>query len=113
MDTDETQIWLTRTARIITGLLLGKRKKAFFYTCHQIDLGIKKSEVFQNLLMKRYFLFVGWGIFIAANAFGQVTNALPGRSIIKLLPDYVHPRVLALNQANGSEIGRASCRERV
>src|ERR1035437_2214608 len=55
--------------------------------------------------MKRYFLFVVWAIFIAANAFGQVTIALPGRSIIKLLPDYVHPRVLALNQANGSVPG--------
>ncbi len=35
----------------------------------------------------------------------QITNSLPGRSIVKLLPDYVHPRVLALNQANGSVPG--------
>jgi len=55
--------------------------------------------------MKRYFPFLAWVIFFAANAFGQVTNALPGRSIIKLLPDYVHPRVFALNQANGSVPG--------
>ncbi|MGO8837123.1 MAG: immunoglobulin domain-containing protein [Limisphaerales bacterium] len=55
--------------------------------------------------MKRYLFFVGWLLFITANASGQVTNALPGRSIIKLLPDYVHPRVLALNQANGSVPG--------
>jgi Regulator of chromosome condensation (RCC1) repeat/Immunoglobulin domain/Immunoglobulin I-set domain len=57
------------------------------------------------IVMKRFVLFVGWAIFIAANALGQVTNALPGRSIIKLLPDYVHPRVLALNQADGSVPG--------
>ncbi|HTL71833.1 MAG TPA: hypothetical protein VL863_00925, partial [bacterium] len=38
-------------------------------------------------------------------AIAQTTNALPGRSINKLLPDYVHPRVLALNQANGSVPG--------
>jgi DNA-binding beta-propeller fold protein YncE len=30
---------------------------------------------------------------------------LPGRSIVKLLPDYIRPRVLALNQANGSVPG--------
>jgi len=55
--------------------------------------------------MKRYLFLVGWAVFIAINTFGQVTNALPGRSIIKLLPDYVHPRVLALNQASGSVPG--------
>lgn len=55
--------------------------------------------------MKQYLLFAGWVLIISTNAFGQVTNALPGRSIIKLLPDYVHPRVLALNQANGSVPG--------
>lgn len=38
-------------------------------------------------------------------ATAQTTNALPGRSINKLLPDYVHPRVLALNKANGSVPG--------
>lgn len=41
----------------------------------------------------------------AFSASAQITSALPGRSIIKLLPDYVHPRVLALNQANGSVPG--------
>lgn len=40
-----------------------------------------------------------------SDARAQTTNSLPGRSIVKLLPDYLHPRVLALNQANGSVPG--------
>jgi len=40
-----------------------------------------------------------------SSAPAQVTNALPGRSIIKLLPDYARPLVYALNQANGSVPG--------
>ena len=35
----------------------------------------------------------------------QITVPLPGRNIVKLLPDYLHPRILALNQANGSVPG--------
>src|SRR5258708_16017505 len=35
----------------------------------------------------------------------QVTVPLPGRSVNKLLPDYLRPRVYALNQANGSVPG--------
>src|SRR5881396_1854967 len=35
----------------------------------------------------------------------QVTVPLPGRSIGKLLPDYLRPRVYALNRANGSVPG--------
>ena len=42
---------------------------------------------------------------VACSASAQITNALPGRSIVKLLPDYIHPRVFALNQANGSVPG--------
>jgi len=38
----------------------------------------------------------------ACSVSAQITNSLPGRSIVKLLPDYIRPRVLALNQANGS-----------
>jgi hypothetical protein len=57
------------------------------------------------MFMKRYIFFLGCAFLIAANAIGQVTNALPGRSIIKLLPDYLRPRVLVLNQANGSVPG--------
>ena len=44
-------------------------------------------------------------VLFVANASAQITNALPGRSIIKLLPDYARPRVYALNQANGSVPG--------
>ena len=32
----------------------------------------------------------------------QVSVPLPGRSLNKLLPDYLHPRVFALNRADGS-----------
>lgn len=38
-------------------------------------------------------------------ALAQVTVPLPGRSLNKLLPDYSHPRVYALNQASGSVPG--------
>jgi DNA-binding beta-propeller fold protein YncE len=55
--------------------------------------------------MNRYLLALGWFLLIAVPGMGQVTNALPGRSIVKLVPDYLHPRVLALNQANGSVPG--------
>ena len=44
-------------------------------------------------------------LLLAGNALGQVTNGLPGRSLVKLLPDYLSPRVLALNQADGSTPG--------
>src|SRR3989442_15484491 len=40
---------------------------------------------------------------LAASA--QVTVPLPGRSVNKLSPDYLRPRVYALNQANGSVPG--------
>ena len=40
---------------------------------------------------------------LAASA--QVTVPLPGRSLAKLLPDYLHPWVYALNKANGSVPG--------
>jgi len=39
---------------------------------------------------------------LGVDASAQTTNSLPGRSLAKLQPDYLHPRVLALNQANGS-----------
>jgi len=55
--------------------------------------------------MKRYLVFACTIVFLSFNSIGQLTSALPGRSIVKLLPDYVHPRVLALNQANGSVPG--------
>jgi hypothetical protein len=42
---------------------------------------------------------------LAAIGHAQVTNALPGRSIDKFLPDYGRPLVYALNQANGSVPG--------
>jgi hypothetical protein len=39
------------------------------------------------------------------SATAQITNALPGRSLVKMLPDYARPMVYALNQANGSVPG--------
>ncbi|MDB6124854.1 MAG: hypothetical protein JWQ71_3847 [Pedosphaera sp.] len=41
------------------------------------------------------------------NSLAQVTttNWLPGRVVVKLLPDYLRPRVYALNRANGSAPG--------
>lgn len=39
------------------------------------------------------------------SSFAQTTVPLPGRTIAKLLPDYLRPRVYALNQANGSVAG--------
>src|ERR1700733_4056893 len=40
-----------------------------------------------------------------AAAFGQITLPLPGRSLVKLLPDYSRAIVYALNQGNGSAAG--------
>ena len=39
------------------------------------------------------------------SASAQITNTLPGRSLVKMLPDYARPVVYALNQANGSVPG--------
>jgi hypothetical protein len=38
---------------------------------------------------------------VSANAQGPITNQLPGRVLVKLLPDYARPNVYALNQAGG------------
>src|SRR5258706_83086 len=43
--------------------------------------------------------------FITAVVSAQVTNPLPGRVINKLAPDYLRPKVYALNRANGSVPG--------
>ena len=40
-----------------------------------------------------------------AAALAEVTVPLPGRTVNKLLPDYLRPRVYALNQANGTVPG--------
>src|ERR1039458_8761341 len=44
-------------------------------------------------------------IFVASTAQGQVTIPLPNRTVNKLLPDYLQPRVYALNQADGTVPG--------
>jgi hypothetical protein len=41
----------------------------------------------------------------SAAAVGQITMPLPGRSLVKLLPDYSRTIVYALNQGNGSVAG--------
>src|SRR6266849_3333676 len=41
----------------------------------------------------------------ASNALGQVTNWLPGRALVRLVPDYLLPRVYALNQSTGTSPG--------
>jgi len=53
----------------------------------------------------RIWLFLCLPALLAASVFGQVSVALPGRSLAKLLPDYARPRVYALNKANGSVPG--------
>jgi alpha-tubulin suppressor-like RCC1 family protein len=40
-----------------------------------------------------------------STAVGQITNSLPGRTLNKLLPDYLRACVYALNQGNGSVPG--------
>jgi DNA-binding beta-propeller fold protein YncE len=44
-------------------------------------------------------------IFVASTVHGQVTIPLPNRTVNKLLPDYLRPRVYALNQADGTVPG--------
>jgi len=44
-------------------------------------------------------------ISVVSTAHGQVTIPLPNRTVNKLLPDYLQPRVYALNQADGSVPG--------
>jgi alpha-tubulin suppressor-like RCC1 family protein len=51
------------------------------------------------------FLAITLSLALTPCAFGQFTNALPGRTLIKLLPDYARPLVYGLNQANGSVPG--------
>jgi len=51
------------------------------------------------------FLAITLSLALTPFAFGQFTNALPGRTLIKLLPDYARPLVYGLNQANGSVPG--------
>ena len=42
----------------------------------------------------------------AQHGFSQIaTNPLPGRTIVKMLPDYLRPRVYALNKGNGTTAG--------
>ena len=55
--------------------------------------------------MKRHPFLSSIVLLLTCNACGQVTNGLPGRSLVKLLPDYLSPRVLALNQADGATPG--------
>ena len=57
--------------------------------------------------MKPFSFVLAMALTVSAvsSAPAQVTNALPGRSITKLLPDYARPLVYALNQANGSVPG--------
>jgi len=44
-------------------------------------------------------LVMGCCLLFSSNcpAIAQTTNSLPGRTIVKLLPDYLRPRVYALN----------------
>ena len=51
--------------------------------------------------MKRsIFVLSLWMVLCASfNAAAQVTNWLPGRTLIKLVPDYLRPRIYALNQS--------------
>jgi hypothetical protein len=48
---------------------------------------------------------VALAVWLPISLLAQTTVSLPGRVIDKLLPDYLRPRVYALNQANGSVPG--------
>src|SRR5256714_7944436 len=43
--------------------------------------------------------------YLSFGAAAQINVPLPGRSVNKLLPDYLRPRVYALNRASGSVPG--------
>ena len=44
-------------------------------------------------------------LFAAFTISAQTTNSLPGRPLVKLLPDYLRPRVYALNGATTTSNG--------
>ncbi len=52
-----------------------------------------------------FIILMAVAIFLSNAGFAQVTNALPGRTLVKLLPDFARPLVYALNQANGTGPG--------
>jgi hypothetical protein len=53
-------------------------------------------------LLVRAFAIFCIATVLAANAQAPITNQLPGRVLVKLLPDYTRPKVYALNQAGGA-----------
>ena len=52
-----------------------------------------------------FILFMVVAVWLPLAGLAQITNALPGRSVVKLLPDYARPLVYALNEANGTGPG--------
>ena len=58
-----------------------------------------------NLIMKRHFATLVLAFLCITTAFGQVTNSLPGRVLVKLTPDYLRPLVYALNSPNSTNAG--------
>jgi hypothetical protein len=60
------------------------------------------KNIFNRFFMFFYFSVV---VFTAFAASAQTTNSLPGRTLIKLLPDYLRPRVYALNAATTTSNG--------
>ncbi len=55
--------------------------------------------------MKKYIATLILIVSCISTAFGQITNSLPGRVIVKLAPDYLRPLVYALNSPNSTNAG--------
>ena len=52
-----------------------------------------------------FIILMAVAVWLPLAGWAQITNALPGRSVVKLLPDYARPLVYALNEANGTGPG--------
>jgi len=58
-----------------------------------------------DYFMKPIKAIASFAVALAFSASGQVTNMLPGRTIVRMLPDYLHPVVYALNEGSGTNSG--------
>lgn len=76
--------------------------------CFYDDSGILAPLVLALLVSMNIHLTLALlvSFYAAINASAQMaTNWLPGRALVKLLPDYVQPRLYALNQSAGTNHG--------
>jgi hypothetical protein len=49
--------------------------------------------------------FTAAAFLLSFSLHAQITNGMPGRTLVKMLPDYAQPRVYALNEGSGSQPG--------